>query len=51
LIPLCRQERLVSDYLADANAKRQLVDAASLKASLEELKEEIQLEKEFLGLA
>jgi len=37
------------DYLAQANAKRQLVDASSLKMSLEELQTEIAREKEWLG--
>ena len=46
-----RQERLVAEYLAQANAKRQLVDAASLKMSLEELQNEIAAEKDFLGLS
>lgn len=46
-----RQERLVAEYLAQANAKRQLVDAASLKISLEELQNEIAAEKDFLGLS
>ena len=37
-----RQERLVKGYLEDANARRQFEDAASLQASLDELRGEIE---------
>lgn len=38
---LRRQEQLVASYVDDANSRRQFEDAASLKASLDELREEI----------
>ncbi|KAK4053018.1 carboxypeptidase Y-deficient [Microbotryomycetes sp. JL201] len=38
---LLEQEALVRSYVEDANARRQFEDAASLKASLNELQEEI----------
>lgn len=37
-----RQEKLVQSYLEDANARRQFEDAASLQASLDELRGEIE---------
>lgn len=36
-----RQEALVQSYVEDANSRRQFEDAASLKASLDELRAEI----------
>ncbi|GAA6006398.1 hypothetical protein JCM11491_004940 [Sporobolomyces phaffii] len=40
---LLEQEKLVQSYLEDANARRQFEDAASLQASLDELRREIDL--------
>jgi hypothetical protein len=37
-----RQEKLVQSYLEDANSRRQFEDAASLQASLDELRGEIE---------
>ncbi|GAA5947238.1 hypothetical protein JCM3765_001585 [Sporobolomyces pararoseus] len=39
---LLEQEKLVQSYLEDANSRRQFEDAASLQASLDELRGEIQ---------
>ncbi|KAH9821322.1 FYVE zinc finger-domain-containing protein [Melampsora americana] len=46
---LLEQERLVEGYLEEANVRRQLEDAASLKISLDELRDEIKDLKEKLS--
>ncbi|ORY58668.1 FYVE zinc finger-domain-containing protein [Leucosporidium creatinivorum] len=43
LAVLLEQEQLVSSYVDDANSRRQFEDAASLQASLDELREEIRM--------